>query len=72
MKAIEEQSSLSWFDLLWIPIICDKNCSVVIDMSKLTLEQLLKINEYRDIQASLEEAEYADHDDKMKANQMKR
>lgn len=40
---------------MWIEPICDKNCSVVVDLGSLTLEQLLKINEYREIRSSVEE-----------------
>lgn len=40
---------------MWIEPICDKHCSLTVDLKDLTLEQLMKINEYRQIRSSVEE-----------------
>lgn len=41
--------------MMWIPPLCDKNCGVSINIHDLTLDQLMKINEYRDIRDTIEE-----------------
>ena len=40
---------------MWIEPVCDGECNVTVDLMELTLEQLMKINEYRTIKSSVKQ-----------------